>query len=201
MISAELFKKAFPENKHPEEWTEALNLILPKYDITTPERIIAFLAQCGHESCGFTAVKENLNYNAAGLLKTWPRRFNAEQAEEYARQPERIANHAYANRMGNGPEESGDGWRYRGRGVIQLTGKDNYQAFAKAIGKTLELTVAYLETRIGAVESACWYWKLNGLNALADKNEVKAITRIINGGYNGLADRYQRTEQLTALFA
>lgn len=192
MLTVEQFKKLFPGNKEADAWTAALNAILPKYGITTPLRLAGFLSQCGHESEGFTAVKENLNYSAEALTRTWPKRFPTEVAAKYARQPERIGNRAYANRLGNGPEESGDGWKHRGRGVIQLTGKDNYVAFAKAVGKSYEEIVAYLETKEGAVESACWYWATRSLNRLADAGNVLALTKAINGGTNGLADRKAR---------
>ncbi|MCL2761394.1 MAG: glycoside hydrolase family 19 protein [Desulfuromonadales bacterium] len=188
-ITIEQFKKLFPANKEADAWVSALNTVLPEYKITTPLRIAAFLAQCGHESMGFTAVKENLNYSAEALTKTWPSRFPSSIAPQYARQPEKIANRAYANRMGNGDEASGDGWQYRGRGVIQLTGKDNYKAFAKVINKPIEEIPQYLETKEGAVESACWFWSTHNLNAYADKKDITGATKVINGGTNGLADR------------
>lgn len=199
MITVEQFKKCFPANKEPQEWTDALNAVLPLYQINSGARIAHFLAQCGHESIGFTAVKENLNYSADALTATWPKRFPAGLAESYHRQPERIANRAYADRLGNGPEASGDGWRYRGRGVIQVTGKGNYSDFAKSAGKTLEDVVAYLETKRGAVESACWYWKTRGLNSIADSGDILSLTKRINGGTNGLEDRKARFAKITAV--
>ena len=126
MITRDILSVLAPTNKNIDVWVEAMNTILPKYDIVTPKRLAAFLAQTAHESAGFTAVRENLNYSAQGLMKTWPARFNQTTAAAYARQPEKIANKVYANRMGNGDEASGDGWRYRGRGLIQFTGKANY---------------------------------------------------------------------------
>lgn len=201
MISAEQFKQLFPRNKEPEAWVQELNTFMPRYGIDTPLRIAAFLPQCGHESEGFTALKENLNYSAEALTKTWPLRFPARVAQQYARQPERIANRAYANRMGNGPEESGDGWRHRGRGIIQLTGGDMYRAFAKAAGKPYEEIAAYLETKAGAVESACWFWvKCKNLNPLADAADMLGMTKLINGGTNGLADRQARYAQARSIF-
>ncbi|MBT0665739.1 glycoside hydrolase family 19 protein [Geobacter pelophilus] len=200
MISVEQFVKLFPQNKHPQAWTDALNAILPKYGINTRLRIMAFLAQCGHESNGFTDVIENLNYSAEALTLTWPKRFPQGVAEEYARQPERIANRAYADRMGNGPESSGDGWKHRGRGVIQITGKDKYLEFAKAAGKSYDDVFAYLETKEGAIESACWFWVNNGCNALADADKFIALTKRINGGTNGIDDRMARYELATKLF-
>jgi len=195
LITVEQFTALFPIAKTPNWWTAALNTVLPRYDIVTRARIAMFLAQCGHESNGFTAVEENLNYRAEALRRTWPKRFPDNLADQYARQPERIANRAYANRMGNGPEESGDGWKHRGRGVIQLTGASNYRLFAQAVGRSYEEIVAYLETREGAVESACWFWSVNSINQLADTGNVEIVTKRINGGINGLVDRQARYTQ------
>lgn len=202
MLTSDQFKRLFPTNKDPDAWTAALNLFLPKYGIdNNPLRLAAFLAQCGHESQGFNRLKENLNYNAEALTRTWPRRFPAEIAAQYARQPEKIGNRAYADRMGNGPEASGDGWKHRGRGVIQLTGGDMYRAFAKATGKKYDDIAAYLETKEGAVESACWFWvKVKDLNHLADAGQTLDITKRINGGTNGLADRNARYAQALTIF-
>jgi putative chitinase len=200
-LTQEQVAKCAARNKNPADLTAALNAVLPKYDINTPERVAAFLAQCGHESADFTTLKENLNYSAKGLHGTWPKRFVTEEAAKpYERNPEKIANKVYADRMGNGPEASGDGWKYRGRGAIQLTGHDNYHAFAKDIGKTVDEAIAYLETLPGAIESACWFWKKNGLNALADAKDMKAATKKINGGDLGLAERTQHFQHnLTVL--
>lgn len=192
---ADIFSKCFPKNSEVGAWAEAVAKVLPEYQIDTPKRLAAFLAQCGHESQGFTAVKENLNYSAEALTATWPKRFPPEVAKQYARQPERIANRAYCDRMGNGPEASGDGWKWRGRGVIQLTGRWNYLDFSKSVDMALEDVVAYLETKAGAVESACWFWKTRNLNPLADDGDIIGITKIINGGVNGAADRQQRYER------
>ena len=201
MVTEDQFTKLFPGNKEAAAWASALNAVLPKYSIDTPLRIAAFLGQCGHESEGFTAVKEDLNYSTQALTLTWPKRFPADIAPQYARQPEKIANRAYADRLGNGPVESGDGWKHRGRGAIQVTGKDNYIAFAKAAGKTYEEVFAYLETKEGAVESACWYWSTRGLNALADKGAFVSITKAINGGTNGINDRLALYQKAQAIFA
>ena len=182
--------KCNKNHKEPEKLHAALAAVLPKYEINTKERVAAFLAQCGHESVDFTKLKENLNYSAKGLNSTWPKRFISEAAAKpYERNPEKIANKVYSDRMGNGAEATGEGWKYRGRGAIQLTGKDNYTAFAKSIGKTLEETVTYLETLEGAIESACWFWKKNNLNALADAKDMVKATKVINGGDLGLAER------------
>lgn len=176
-------------NPYPAQWFDALNEILPDYEIDTVKRVAAFVAQCAHESAEFTALQENLNYRAESLSKIWPKKFPAAIAAQYARRPEAIANRAYADRMGNGPEASGDGWRYRGRGLIQLTGRANYQQFADSIGAKIEQIPEYLETFQGAVQSACWFWETNNLNALADAGDIRMLTKRINGGFIGLDDR------------
>lgn len=183
-------KRCIPSNKSVSEVFKSLVEVLPKYGITSVERVAAFLAQCGHESNDFTVLQENLNYSTKGLGATFAKYFpTIELADGYARKPERIASRVYANRMGNGDEASKDGWKYRGRGAIQLTGKDNYTAFSKTIGKTLDETVAYCETLTGAIESACWFWTKNNLNAIADRKDILTLTKKINGGTIGLADR------------
>ena len=199
MVTSDILSVLAPTNKNIDIWVEAMNTILPKYDIVTPKRLAAFLAQTAHESAGFTAVRENLNYSAQGLMKTWPARFNQTNAAAYARQPEKIANKVYANRMGNGDEASGDGWRYRGRGLIQTTGKANYTKLAQHIKRSLEETIQYCETVEGAVESACFYWASNNLNAIADTGDMATLTRRINGGLIGLADRVDKYKKVLAL--
>jgi len=194
-FTEEKLKKCLSRNKNPRDLFESLEKILPKYEITTVERVAAFLAQCGHESLDFTVLQENLNYGAKGLLGLFKKYFpNEALAKQYERKPEKIANKIYANRMGNGPEESGDGWAHRGRGAIQLTGKLNYQAFANSIGLTLEDAITYCATMDGAIESACWFWQKNKLNAIADKKDVLAMTKKINGGTIGLEDRKKHYE-------
>lgn len=179
------------KNPYIDYWHDALSQILPDYEIDTPERIAAFIAQCAHESGGFKFLKENLNYKAASLRKVFPKYFPDDAtAARYANKPEMIANRVYANRMGNGPEESGDGWRYCGRGLIQLTGKNNYTFFAGSVGiEDMDEVVEYLQTFEGAVQSACFFWEQNKLNTWADKGDIKELTRRINGGYIGLEDR------------
>ena len=189
MITKSQLKAFLPRNKHTDEWTELLNELLPLYNINTPLRIRGFMSQCSHVSVGFTVLVENLNYSEKALRRTFKKYFTVEQAKSYARQPERIANRVYANRMGNGPESSGDGWRFRGHGVIQLTGHDNTAAFAKSINMPIDKTIKYLTTKKGALEGACWFWSTNGLNKLADAGDVEGMTRRINGGLNGLKDR------------
>jgi putative chitinase len=180
----------FPKYKYPEDLAEALTEQFEKYEINTVNRAAGFLAQCGHESAGFTILQENLNYSADGLNKIFKKYFpTVADATPYARNPEKIANKVYGGRMGNGPESSGDGYKFRGRGAIQLTGRDNYTKFAKSVGLTLEEAVADLETLDGAIESACWFWKTNGLNAICDKDDIVLMTKRINGGTIGLEDR------------
>ena len=189
-ISAAHIKAIFPQYKYPQDLAEALTEQFEKYEINTVNRAAGFLAQCGHESNGFTVLKENLNYSAEGLNKIFKKYFpTLESAQPYARNPEKIANKVYANRMSNGDEASGDGYKFRGRGAIQLTGRDNYSQFAKAVGLTLDEAVADLETLDGAIESACWFWKKNGLNAICDKDDIVTMTKRINGGTIGLDDR------------
>lgn len=195
-FTAEKLAECLKRNKNPGELFAALEAVLPRYEINTVPRVAAFLAQCGHESAEFTILTENLNYSGDALKKVWPRHFSDVDVSYYNRNPERIANRAYRDRMGNGNEASGDGWRYRGRGAIQLTGKSNYQAFAQSIGYTLDQAVAYLETLPGAVESAAWFWWKNGLNAIADSGDMVKMTKRINGGTLGLEDRLRHYEHM-----
>lgn len=189
-ITEEQLAQLIPGNPHIEHWCEALNQILPEYGIDTPERVAAFIAQCAHESGGFKFLRENLNYRWQSLRKTFPKYFPTDDmAKQYEKQPERIANRVYASRMGNGDEASGDGWRYCGRGLIQLTGRDNYSWFAASIETPVEEIPAYLSTFEGAVQSACWFWETNNLNQWADKKDIVMLTKRINGGTIGLADR------------
>ena len=183
-------RQLIPGNPYVSQWYHALNMILPDYNIDTPARVAAFIAQCAHESANFKFLQENLNYRAESLMKTWPSRFNSlDMARQYAHQPEKIANKVYASRMGNNDEASGDGWRYLGRGLIQLTGKDNYSRFAQSIDTPLEEIPDYLKTFEGAVQSACWFWETNNLNQWADAGDILTLTKRINGGTIGLEDR------------
>ena len=192
-ITLKLLKALCPSttNEKLQRYCEPLNEVIRYYEIDqSPERCAGFLAQIAHESGGFNLVVENLNYNAAGLMRVFRKYFPSEAlAKTYERKPEKIANKVYANRMGNGSEESGDGWRYRGRGLIQLTGKNNYSAFANALGISLQECVAYMETPEGACSSAGWFWDTNKLNNYCDKGDFVGLTKRINGGTNGLADR------------
>lgn len=191
-FTLEQLKEMLPRCKQHEALYNALLEVCPHYDINTEDRLAAFIAQCGHESADFNTLKENLNYSGDALCRVWPRHFNADNKDEYHRNPEKIANRAYRNRMGNGDEESGDGWRYRGRGAIQLTGRDNYSKFANDADMSIEDAVEYLETLQGAVESAAWFWKKNGLNEMADDRDNTKMTKRINGGTHGIEDRKER---------
>lgn len=181
------------KNPYIDEWYEALIAVLPEYDIETPLRVAAFLAQCAHESGNFRFIEENLNYRAESLRRVFPKYFPTDAlAQQYASGPnraERIANRVYANRMGNGPEESGDGWRYRGRGLIQLTGKDNYTNYAMSLEIDVEEAVEHLKTFEGCVQSAAWFWDENKLNQFADKRDIITLSKRINGGTIGIEDR------------
>jgi putative chitinase len=195
-LNLEKLKKCVPNNKNHAGLLDAFNKVFEKYEINTKERVAGFLAQCGHESLDFTVLKENLNYGAKGLRGTFSKYFPDDAtAAKYERKPEMIANRVYASRMGNGNEASGDGYKFRGRGAIQLTGCSNYTAFAKDVGKTIDDTIVYLETLEGAIESACWFWKKNGLNEIADKKDITLMTKRINGGTIGLEDRKKHWEK------
>jgi putative chitinase len=172
-----------------ERWLEPLNAALARWEINTPDRAAMFLAQCGHESGGFRRLTENLNYTAAQLLRTWPNRFTADDAAAMALQPEKIAERAYGGRMGNAAEGGGDGWRFRGRGIIQLTGRENYRLAGQALGIDATGNPEQLAEPAVAAQVAGWYWATNGCNALADAGDYAGITRRINGGMNGWDDR------------
>jgi putative chitinase len=186
-----------PTNKDIKAWCEELNKALPKYDITTDQRIAGFISQCAHESMDFNALSENLNYREDTLNKVFPRYFGPgkRNAAEYAKNPEKIANYVYmdefrTSKLGN--VQPGDGWRFRGRGLKQLTGRDNYSRFAKDYNMTAEQAAEWLETKEGALASALWFWNTNKLNTIADTGNVAALTKKINGGDIGLADRQAR---------
>ena len=185
--------KSVINNDFIDQWYNAFVKILPEYEINTLLRVAQFIAQTGHESSDFKILEENLNYSASGLRKTFPKYFpNDKIANSYAKQPQKIANRVYANRMGNGPESSGDGWRYRGRGLIQLTGHDNYQNFADSIETPIEEIPEYLLTFEGATQSAAYFWITNNINKPSDLGDVTTVTKIINGSNHGLLDRLDR---------
>jgi putative chitinase len=181
-----------------DNWYDALCELLPKYGITTERRVAHFLSQCAHESGGFKKLEENLNYSAKALRAVFGRYFGPapkRDADEYHRQPEMIANYVYMDefrkyKMGN--VEEGDGWRFRGRGLKQLTGRHNYTKFGESIGMSAEEAAEYVATPAGAIESACWFWDTNNLNSIADTDDVVKMTKKINGGNIGLEDRQKR---------
>jgi len=197
-LTKDQLKQLLPKNPYIDHWHHALAILLPDYEINTPQRIAAFMAQCAHESGGFTALKENLNYKPATLRKLFAKYFPTDAlAEEYCAKPnkqEAIANRVYASRMGNGDESSGDGYKYCGRGLIQLTGKSNYIAFADSLEISPEEASEYLATFEGAAQSACWFWESNKLNQWADKGDILTLTKRINGGTIGLEDRIKHYE-------
>jgi putative chitinase len=172
------------------KWLQPLEDTFAKYDINTPERQAAFIGQCAHESNNFKTLEENLNYKPEALMRVWPSRFpDLAIAMKYAHNPEAIANKVYGGRMGNGVEESGDGWKYHGRGLIQLTGKENYANCGSGIGVDLLSNPGLLNTPEYAALSAGWFFNKKGLNALADAGDFETMTKRINGGTLGLEDR------------
>ena len=182
------------------KWLEPLQETFEKYQINTPKRQACFIGQCMHESGGFKFLKENLNYSAKALMNTWPSRFpDMDMAEKYERQPEKIANKVYSGRMGN--TEDGDGAKFIGRGLIQLTGKDNYKAFGEAIGEDLVSNPQLVEEPRYAALSAGWFWNKRGLNALADDMDITTLTVRINGGKIGIEDRIAKINKALDILA
>lgn len=179
-----------------EEWLEPLNETFEKYEINTPKRQAAFIGQCMHESGGFKHLKENLNYSAKGLMATWPSRFpDMDIAERYERQPEKIAGKVYVGRMGN--ETIEDAQKYIGRGLIQLTGKENYANCGLGLGVDLLRNPDWLATPKYAALSAGWYWNKRNINADADRMDIESMTKKINGGSIGIADRKAKIEMVS----
>lgn len=199
MITLDILQQLCPKTKKSvlEVYALPMHEVAEYYDMyQNMNRAAAFIAQTAHESGGFNFVKENLNYGAKGLMTTFKKYFPTEElAKQYERKPEKIANRVYANRMGNGDEASGDGYRFCGRGLIQLTGRNNYTKFAADLGISVEDTVAYLETPAGAVSSAGWFWDQNNLNQYCDINDFITLTKRINGGTIGLEDRQHHYQQ------
>jgi len=195
-----------PGNKDVDAWYDALVDVLPKYGINTERRMAHFISQTTHESNNFRSLEENLNYSEKSLLAVFGRYFGAApkaNAAEYARNPEKIANRVYNDefrkyKMGN--TQPGDGWRFRGRGLKQLTGRENYTGFGKFMGMSAEEAAEYVATPKGAVESACWFWDTKKLNNIADTDDVVKMTKIINGGNIGLADRQARYKKAMEVF-
>lgn len=202
MITLSILRQLFPGTPSATlaALVDPINQTFAKCEIDTKNKQAAFLAQVGHESAGFTATSENLNYSADRLRVIFPKYFpTVALAETYARQPAKIANRVYANRMSNGPETSGDGFRFRGGGALQLTGKTNYTAFAKYVGMTVEEASAYIRTPMGSIMSAGWYWTANNLNEIAEKADMTTLTKRINGGLIGLEDRVAHFKKALAL--
>jgi putative chitinase len=172
-------------------WFDAMTRVLPKWDIDTVDRVAGFIAQTSHESGGYTVLTENLNYSAEALDKIFPKYFKraGRDARNYHRQPEKIANVIYANRMDNGGTDSGDGWRFRGGGILQLTGRYNYTQFGKAEDMSAEEATEFVRSPIGALASACWFWDTNNINKYCDNQDITGMTKRINGGTIGLEDR------------
>ena len=198
MVTLDLLTHMCPHTKSSilEGYIEPLNTVAEYYEMNVnPARLAGFLAQTAHESGGYNFIKENLNYSSNGLRGTFGKYFpNDDIANQYAKKPEKIANRVYANRMKNGDESSGDGYRFCGRGLIQLTGRDNYTKFANDLSMSLEDTIAYLETPNGAVASAGWFWDNNKLNQYCDSGDFVTLTKRINGGTIGLEDRKHHYE-------
>lgn len=200
MITASNLKSIL-KNPHSNEfysvWADRFNSLFPAYQINTAKRIAGFICQVAHESGEFTRTVENLNYSADGLAKTWPKIFSTPQKNPNAlalmieRNPQKIANIAYANKGGNGNEASGDGWLYRGRGLIQITLKDNYAAISKALGIDLIANPDYAATQDGALETALAYWKLNNINRHCDSGDFEAMTKSINKAGLGIEERLE----------
>jgi putative chitinase len=201
-FSKEQLSSVIGNNPDLDGWYEALSNVLPEYEIDSPQRVAAFIAQCTHESGGFKRLKENLNYKAESLVRVFPKYFpSLDLAKQYAHDQEKIANRVYGGRMGNGDESSGDGFRYCGRGLIQLTGRNNYTKFSESIGMAVEEVPALLETFEGAVKSACWFWKTNNLNQYADAGDILTMTKRINGGTIGLEDRIKHYNHALEIFS
>jgi predicted chitinase len=199
----EMLQEMGVSNDDAEQYIDQFELVLPKFGIAdSRQRLAHFFAQILHESGCLHFDMENLNYSADALLKVFPKHFRTrEEAEAFARKPEKIANRVYANRMGNGNEASGDGWKYRGRGLIQLTGKDNYEAFAKWADDPRIVDDPDLVSSEYAVQSAVYFWDSRHLNTLADNDDVVGLTKRINGGTNGLAHRRELLNKAMGLLA
>lgn len=188
-----------PSNRDAASWLDAVNAGLPKYEITTPQRIAGFIAQCAHESADFTRLEEGLSYKEETLLRVFPRYFGEGKQDPaaFARNPQKLANYVYmdSNRTASGAlgnVQDGDGWLFRGKGLKQVTGRANHTAFGKTVGMTAEQAADYLLTKDGALESALWFWGSRNLNAIADTGDIVKMTKVINGGDIGLDDRRSR---------
>ena len=190
MVTLDSLSKLFPKALDINAIYIAFQKYFSIYGINTKNRQAGFISQCAHESGNFTTISENLNYSAQGLLATFPKYFKTlSDTTDYVRQPQKIANKVYANRMGNSTEESGDGWKYKGTGFIQITGKNNYTAFANYKKITVTEVIIYINTIEGSVESALFFWKNNNINTYCDNDDIVGMTKKINGGIVGLQDR------------
>ncbi len=191
------------KNKEPEYWFNAMNQYLPQFGITTAARVAGFIAQGQHESADFTILQENLNYSAKGLRGVFPKYFPDDAiANQYAKKPEMIANRVYGGRMGNGPEASGDGFKFRGRGVLQLTGRANYTQCSHDLfgDDTLANDPDLVRTPEYAIITACWFWYKNKLNEICDKGDIVLLSKRINGGTIGLEDRIKHWNDALDVF-
>lgn len=193
-LTLEQFKECTGANLYnAEKYYPFLKGACKAYRITSKLRLAAFLSQVGHESQSLVAVTENLNYSSQGLMRVWPKRFpTVEIAQAYNRNPQKIANKVYANRMGNGGEQTGDGWKYRGRGLKQLTGASNYKQLSDTFGTNFTANPELLEHPVWASISAAWFWDTNGCHTFADRGDIIGLTKKINGGLNGIDDRLKR---------
>jgi putative chitinase len=202
-FTQEKLAECIHKNKEPNLWYNALSEYLPLFEITTPARVAGFIAQCQHESLDFTLLQENLNYGAKGLRGLFGKYFPTDElAKQYERKPEMIANRIYGGRMGNGPEASGDGWRFRGRGIIQITGRSNYTQCSRDLfqDNSLAEDPDLLRTPEYAVLTACWFWRKNGLNQICDTGDIVLLSKRINGGTIGLEDRIKHWNIALDLF-
>ena len=212
LLNKNNIKLILKHNKNATDWLDPLNRVLPEYEINSPLRVAAFMAQTAYESCDYTVLEENLNYSASRLCEVFRKYFaNITEAESYEHNKEKIANRVYANRMGNGDEASGDGWKYRGRGIIQITGKDNYYRYSDYIEGSSFSPVdgvfpssedlaanpdLLLIDKNRCVATACWFWEDKELNELADNKAISEITRRINGGNEGIEERWRMFNEI-----
>lgn len=202
-FTLEKLTECIHKNKNPQIWYDSFSEHFPAFGITTPARVAGFIAQCQHESLDFTVLQENLNYSAKGLMGVFKKYFPDEAtANAYARKPEMIANRVYANRMSNGPESSGDGFRFRGRGILQITGRDNYTRCSRELfgDDCLVENPDLLRQASYATLSACWFWQKNSLNAICDSGDIVLLSKRINGGTIGLEDRVKHWNIALDLF-
>ena len=202
-FTAEQLAKCISKNKNSQEWFDGLYEQLPKFGIVTPARVAGFISQCQHESADFTVLTENLNYGAKGLMSIFKKYYPDESlAKAHERKPQLIANRVYSGRMGNGPESSGDGWKYRGRGLVQLTGSSNYTQCSRDLfgDDCLVDDPDLLLNPEWAILSACWFWHKNKLNDICDRGDVVLLSKRINGGTIGLADRIHHWNKCLELF-